>query len=288
MRWNMNSLSSLRLSYNRIYQYINLISKTSVTSPTDLMKLSDLYFKPLQSDQIALGYFKDLKNKSLETSVEFYYKQYKNIQEYKNEADIFMNKHIETEMVEAKGYGYGMELYVKKNTGKFNGWLSYTLSKSRRRTVSYTPEEQVNSNKWYPDNFDRPHNLVINGGYNLNRQWKIGFTFNYSTGRPISLPEVKYMLNGYQVVQYSNRNEYRMPDYHRLDVSLTRFESLKIHKRWKGYWTISVINVYARKNAYSIFYQRDRDPFNHEGRSNLYKLYIIGRPLPSITYNFTF
>lgn len=288
LRWNINHLSSVRASYNRNFQYINLISKSSVASPTDLWKLSDNYIKPLQSDQVAIGYFKDLKNKSYETSIEVYYKEYKNLIDYKNDADIFLNNHIETELVNAKGVSYGVEFYVKKNNGKLNGWLSYTLSKSSRKTISPNPLEQVNNNQWYPDNLDRPHNLVINGGYNLNRRWKLGFIFTYNTGRPVSLPEMKFDMKGYHVVYYSNRNEYKMPDYHRLDISVTRFESLRLNKRWKGYWTFSLINVYARKNAYSIFYQRDRSPYNYEGRSNLYKLYIIGRPLPTFTYNFMF
>lgn len=288
MRWNLNTLSSLRLSFNRNFQYINLMSRTSVSSPTDLWKLSDNYIKPLHSDQLALGYFKDFRNKSLETSVEIYYKTYSNLIDYKNEADIFLNNHIETELAGAKGLSYGFELYVKKNSGKLNGWLSYTLSRSVRRTISSNPVEQVNNNEWYSDNLDRPHNLVINGGYNIDRRWKFGFIFTFNTGRPVSLPELKYNLQGFQVVKYSNRNEYKMPDYHRLDLSITRFESLKLNKKWKGYWTVSIINFYSRKNAYSIFYQRDRSPDNHQGRSNLYKLYIIGRPLPTFTYNFTF
>jgi hypothetical protein len=288
MRWNLNTLSSVRFSFNRNFQYINLISKTSVSSPTDLWKLSDTYIKPLHSDQFALGYFKDFRNKSYETSVEIYYKTYSNLIDYKNEADIFLNNHIETELADAEGISYGFELYIKKNSGKLNGWLSYTLSRSIRRTTSPNPDEQVNNNEWYSDNLDRPHNLVVNGGYDINRRWKFGFIFNFNSGRPVSLPELKYNLQGYQVVKYSNRNEYKMPDYHRLDLSITRFESLKLNKKWKGYWTVSIINIYSRKNAYSIFYQRDRSPNNNEGRSNLYKLYIIGRPLPTFTYNFTF
>jgi hypothetical protein len=284
----LNTLSSVRISYNRNYQYINLISKTSVSSPTDLWKLSDNYIKPLQSDQVALGYFNDIKNKSYETSVEIYFKNYKNLIDYKNDADIFLNNHLETDLVNAKGKSYGIEFYIRKNSGRLNGWLSYTFSRSIRKTISNDPTEQVNNNLWYSDNLDRPHNLTVNGGYNINRRWKFGFIFSFTSGRPVSLPEVKYNLQGYQVVKYSNRNEYKMPDYHRLDISISRFESLRLQKKWRGYWTISIINLYARKNAYSIFYQRDRSPENYLGRSNLYKLYIIGRPFPTFTYNFTF
>jgi hypothetical protein len=288
VRYNLNVNSSLRMSYNRINQYVNLISNTSVSAPNDLWKLSDRYIKPLVSDQIAIGYFRDFKNKGYETSVELYYKLYDNVIDYKNGATIFMSQHIETELVAAEGQSFGVELYGKKNTGKFTGWVSYTLSKSMRRTVSDDIVEQINKNEWFPDNLDRLHNLVINGGYSLNKRWKFGFTFNYNTGRPVSLPEIKYNIKGYQIAYYSDRNKYKMPDYHRLDLSISRFESLKLKKKWKGYWTFSVINVYGQKNAYSIFYQRDRSPYNFAGRSALYKLYIIGRPLPTFTYNFLF
>jgi hypothetical protein len=289
LRYNFNSSSSIRFSYNRINQYINLISNTSVISPTDLWKLSDNYVKPLISDQIAIGYFKNYKNNSYETSLELYYKPYKNLIEYKNGAKIFLNNHIETDLIPAIGESYGAELYIKKNNGKLTGWVSYTLSKSLRRTTSNNPDEQVNKNAWFPDNLDRPQNLVINGGYYINKRWKFGFTFDYNTGRPVTIPELKFMIKDNQIVYYSDRNKYRMPDYHRLDLSISRYESLKIKKKWKGYWTVSVINVYGRKNAYSIFYQRDRSPYNYdEGRFDLYKMYIIGRPLPTFTYNFVF
>lgn len=288
-RYNINYASSIRLSYNRINQYISLVSNTSVASPTDLWKLSDMYVKPVISDQVALGYFRNFMGTGYETSVEAYYKPYKNLIDYKNGSEILLNQHVETDLIPAKGYSYGVELYAKKNIGKLTGWVSYTYSRSMRKTISGLEAEQVNKNAWYPDNIDRPHNLVLNGGYYLNRRWKIGFTFNYNTGRPVTLPELKYMIKGHQIVYFSDRNKYRMPDYHRLDISLSRFESLKLKKKWKGYWTISIMNVYGRRNAYTIFYQGDRSPYNYnEGRFELYKLYIIGRPLPTFTYNFVF
>jgi hypothetical protein len=253
-----------------------------------LWKLSDNYLKPLVNDQVAVGYFRDFANKSYETSVELYYKTFWNVIDYKNGAQILLNKHIETELVEAEGKSYGIEFYGKKNIGKLTGWVSYTLSKSIRRSISNDPLEQINKNEWFSDNLDRLNNLVINAGYNLNKRWKFGLTFNYNTGRPVTLPEIKYNIKEYQIAYYSDRNKYKMPDYHRLDLSISRYESLKIKKKWKGYWTLSVINVYSRKNAYSIFYQRERSPYNFGGRSNLYKLYIIGRPLPTFTYNFSF
>jgi hypothetical protein len=288
-RFNIDNYSSLRLSYNRINQYINIISNTSVITPSDVWKLSDNYAKPLISDQFAVGYFRTSKNSKYEGSVELYYKPYKNVIEYINGAQILLNDHIETDLINAKGINYGLELYLKKNTGRLTGWVSYTYSKALRKTSSSWAVDQINNNAWFPDNLDRPQNLVINGGYYLTRRWKFGFTFNYNTGRPVTLPELKYMEDNYQVVYYSDRNKYRMPDYHRLDLSISQFENLRINKKWKGYWTFSIINVYGRKNAYSIFYQKDTSPYNiNQGRYNLYKLYIIGRPLPIFTYNFVF
>lgn len=288
LRYNLNYSSSIRASFNRINQYINLVSNTSVAVPTDLWKLSDNYLQPLICDQLGVGFFKNFLHGDLETSVEGYFKRYQNVTEYKNGAAILLNNHIETDLIKAKGISYGAEFFIKKNSGKLSGWISYTISKSLRRTVSNDPAEQVNNNSWYNDNLDRPHNLVINSGYYINKRWKLGLTFNYNTGRPVTIPELTYTIKGTQIVYYSDRNKYRMPDYHRLDFSISHFESLKLNKKWKSYWTISLINVYGRKNAYSFYYKRDHSPYNYDGRSNLYKLYIIGRPLPTFTYNFVF
>jgi hypothetical protein len=285
-RFNLNSSSSVRFSYNRINQYVNLISNTAIASPTDLWNLSDPYIRPLTADQVAAGYFRNFG--VFETSLEIYAKKYRNVIEYKNGAQIFMNRHLETDLLNAEGQSYGAELYAAKNSGKLTGWLSYTWAKSLRRTVSENTAEQLNGNSWFADNVDKPHNLVLNAGYHINKRWKVGLTFNYNTGRPVTLPELKYDIRGTQIVYFSDRNKYRMPDYHRLDISITQSESLRLNKKWKGYWTFSLMNVYGRKNAYSVFYRRDRSPYNYQGRSTLNKLYIIGRPLPVLTYNFVF
>jgi hypothetical protein len=288
-RFNLGPTSSLRLSYNRINQYINLISNTSVQSPSSIWKISDNYIKPVISDQFALGYFRDFMNTKYETSIEFYYKTYQNLIEYRNGANVLLDPQIETQLINASGTNYGMEVFLKKNTGKLTGWISYTYSRSIRKTDAKFVVEQINNNTYYPDNLDRPHNLVLNGGYYLNRRIRAGFTYTYNTGRPVTLPEQKYFLDGgYQVVYYSDRNKYRMPDYERLDLSISRFEDLRIKKKWKGYWTLSIINVLGRKNAYSIFYQKNPSPTLSQGSYNLYKLYIIGIPLPTFTYNIMF
>ncbi len=289
LRYLLPANSSVKISYTRMRQYINLISVTAIMVPSDVWKLSDTYFKPVTVDQYAAGYFRNFFQNALEMSVEAYYKNMPHLMEYKNGAQILMNPQLETDLVNARGYGYGLELFVKKNTGLLTGWISYTFSRSFVRTTGSWPSEQVNANRYYPATFDKPHNLVINAGYHLSRRWRVAGVFTYSTGRPVTLPEYKYGYHGYQLVYFSDRNKYRLPDYHRLDLSISLDESLRLKKKWKGSWTFSVLNVYGRKNAYSVFYSSSEpDAENDYRRYSLYKLYILGKPLPTITYNFTF
>lgn len=282
-RYKTGEASSVKLSYNRVNQYINLISNTSVMSPADLWKLSDTYIRPLKSDQYAIGYFQNFRKNTIETSLEAYYRDFKNVIEYQSGAEIMMNDALEADVINAKGYGYGLEFYVKKNTGKLTGWASYTFSTSMRRSQEAFQENQINENAYFPSNYDRPHNLVVNFNYNITRRWRFGAVFTYSTGRPVTIPEMTYSHGDHYLVYYSDRNEYRLPDYHRLDISISLGENLRTDKRGKGSWTLSLMNVYGRKNPYSLFYQR-----SSSSNFDLYQLYIIGRPLPTITYNFSF
>jgi hypothetical protein len=289
MRYRINDLSSVKFSYNRINQYINLVSNTAVMTPSDVWKLSDPYIRPLKCDQYAIGYFRNFKQNTIETSMELYYKTLQDIIEYKNGAQILLNNHLETDLINAKGYSYGVELYIKKNIGRLTGWISYTYSQSMRWTSGMVASEQINGNNSFHSSFDKPHNLTINANYHISRRWRFSGSFVYNTGRPVTLPELKYNFNGYQLIYYSDRNEYRLPDYHRLDVSLTFDESLRLKKKWKGSWTLSIINLYGRKNAYSVFYQKVAPvASNNYAQYSLFKLYIIGRPLPTLTYNFFF
>lgn len=288
MRYILGDNSSVKISYNRNNQYINLITNTAVMTPADIWKLSDYHLKPLQSDQYALGYFHNFFENTLETSFEMYYKTLNNAIEYKSGAEIFMNETLEQDVVNARGYNYGFEFYVNKNSGIVTGWTSYTYSSSMRRSTTEFEKDQINRNTWFPSNYDRPHNLVLNLNYNISRRWRLGGTFSYSTGRPVTLPEHVYSYGNEMLISYSDRNKYRLPDYHRLDISLSYGESLKLNQRGKGSWTISLMNVYGRKNPYSVFYKKDPAGLNRGQSFNLYQLYIIGRPLPTITYNFSF
>jgi hypothetical protein len=284
----LNDESSLKISYNRNYQYLSLISYTSITTPDDIWKLSNRYLKPIECNQYALGFFRNFKKNTIEASVEVYYKDLKNLVDYKNGAQLSMNPELETALVNAEGKNYGIEFFVKKNSGKLDGWISYTYSRSLRRTQNPYPEETINNGNYYNSSFDKPHDFTISTTYHFNRRIRFAGTFNYASGRAVTLPELEYFVSDNWVIKYSDRNKYRLPDYHRLDLSISIDESLRIKKLWKGSWTFSIINVYARKNAFSVFFKRT-DNFGNDTRMfGLYKLYIIGQPLPTLTYNFTF
>lgn len=289
LRFSISDNSSVKLSYNRIHQYINLVSNTAVMTPSDVWKLSSPNLKPLICDHLAVGYFRNFKNNSIETSIELYYKILNNAIDYKNGAQILLNPYLETDLLNVKGKNYGIELSIKKNSGRLTGWVSYTLSRSLERTTGIFEVEKINNNQLFPSNFDRPNNLIINLNYHISRRWRFGSTFTYSTGRPVTLPEYKFDYQNYQLLYYSDRNKYRLPVYNRLDVSITLDESLKIRKKWKGSWTLSIINLYGRKNAYSVFYKKEEHMVGYELKQyDTYMLYIIGIPFPTLTYNFTF
>jgi hypothetical protein len=258
-------------------------------APTDVWKLSSPNLKPLTCDHFAVGYFKNLKNNTYETSIEIYYKSLTNAIEYKNGANLLLNPYLEADLTNVRGYNYGVELYLKKNSGRLTGWASYTFSRSLQKTNGIFTGDKINENQLFPSNFDRPHDLIINLNYHISRRWRFGSTFIYSTGRPVTLPEYKFYYQNYQLLYYSDRNKYRLPDYHRLDVSLTFDESIRIKKKWKGSWTFSIVNLYGRKNAYSVFYKEEGHMVSYEYKLyDTYKLYIIGIPFPTLTYNFTF
>jgi hypothetical protein len=289
LRYSFNDFNSVKLSLSRIHQYINLVSNTTVMNPADIWKLSNTYIKPMVCDQFAFGFFHNFLKNTYETSVELYYKKLDNIIEYKNGATLALNPTLEADLTDASGYNYGAELFIKKNSGRMTGWLSYSYSTSQRHTLGLTKEGQVNENRYFPSSYDQPHSMNMVGNYHISRRWRFSWTFTYSTGRPVTLPELIYTVGDHQLIYYSERNKYRLPDYHRLDVAITCDESLKIKKFWKGSWTFSIINLYGRKNKYSVYFQRNPPVESVENKPNsLYALYIIGRPLPTLTYNFTF
>ena len=287
-KYNLYSGGSIRWAYQRIYQYVNQISNTSVISPADFWKMSDYHIDPLVSDQFAVGYFKDYTQKGLEASVELYYKKLQNLVEYKNGARLVMNQDLETDIIQADGYAYGVELFLKKSTGRLNGQVGYTFSRTMRKTDNEFDAEIINKGEYYPSVYDKPHDLSVLANYQISRRWRVSGNFVLSSGRPTTLPEQRYSYGNQQIVYYSDRNKYRMPVYHRFDISLTIDENLKRKRMWKGSWTLSIYNVYGRKNPYSVYYQREPQNVRENSLFGLYKFSIIGIPVPSLTYNFRF
>ncbi len=290
MKYTLVNGGSFRFSYQRIHQFYSQISNTAVISPADYWKSADAYLPPLINDQIAIGYFKNSANAKFETSVELYYKNLQNLLEYKNGAQLLMNPHVETDLMTSKGFSYGIELLAKKSSGRVNGWISYTFSRTLRKGESQFPEEQINDGAYYPSVYDKPHDLSAVMNYKISRRWRFSGNFVYSSGRPITLPEQKYMFSDNQVVIFSDRNKYRMPAYHRMDVSITLDQNLRTKHMWKGSWTFSVYNIYGRDNTYSVFYRKSgqSEYGTNESRYDIFRMSIIGMPVPSVTYNFKF
>jgi hypothetical protein len=289
IKYKLSESSSVKLSYNKNRQFISLLSYSSITSPDDIWKLSDKYIKPIVSDQIALGFYQNFLENRIESSVEIYYKKLYNLIDYKNGAHISMNDHVETELVNAEGTNYGIEFLLKKNIGELEGWITYTYSRALKQTSGIDKADKINSNVIYPSQYDKPHDLSVNLNYHVNRRLRFGFNFSLSSGRSVTLPEYSYQIDRYKIVHYSDRNKYRLPAYNRLDLSVSYDESLKRKKAWKGSWTFSILNIYGRKNAYSVFYKKEQpSEANHYKEFSMYKLYLIGKPMPTLTYNFKF
>ncbi|HEY5825164.1 MAG TPA: TonB-dependent receptor [Cyclobacteriaceae bacterium] len=281
-RYILSSSSSFKISYNRMRQYIQMLSNTTAITPTDTWKLSDQYVKPQSGDQVSIGYYKNMKGNAVEFSVETYYKLMHNTVDYKNGAVLLLNHHLETDVVNARGKAYGVEFLVKKSSGRLNGWISYTYSRSFLQTKGAFPSETINRGEYYPSSYDKPHAVNFIGNYKVSRRVNFSLNLIYSTGRPITLPIAKYELEGTRRVFYSDRNQYRIPDYFRSDISINIEGNHKIRKLAHSSWTFAIYNLTGRKNAYSVYFVAQN------GVINGYKLSIFGQPIPTITYNFKF
>ena len=283
LRIGLDARSSVKLSYNRMRQNMHLISNTTTITPTDVWKLSDTYVRPQIGDQYAVGYFRNARGNAIESSVEVYYKHIQNLVEYKDGATLLMNDQLETDLLAGIGRAYGAEFYLAKNLGRLTGWLSYTYSRTLRQVEGPSADQRINQGDRYPSNVDKPHDVTAVGNYQFTRRIRLGFNFTYSTGRPISLPEGTYQIDHQVLAHFSARNQYRMRDYHRLDISISVDGNLKKKKKWDSSWTFAIYNVYGRNNPYSVFFRNDRG-----GALSAYQLSPLGRPFPSVTYNFTF
>lgn len=282
--YSLNNNQSVKASYNRMSQYVHLISNTASVSPLDIWAPSDKYLKPEILDQVAVGYFRNFKNDAYSMEVEAFYKKIKNKADYIDGADLIAHKAIERVLLNGEARSYGLELMFKKNTGKLNGWVSYTLSKAEQRTPGRTPEEPgINDGKWYRANYDKRHNLSVNASYELTPKWSFGGTFTYQTGRAATFPNGKYQYHGITVASYGLRNGNSLAAYHHLDLSATYRRRPYKKKGWRGEWVFSIYNVYGRNNAASYFFGQNQTT----GKSEAKRISIFGI-VPGVTYNFKF
>ena len=282
--YTLNENSSLKASYNRMAQYLHLISNTQSPTPLDVWAPSDDYLKPQILDQVALGYFQNIKNGDYSLEVETFYKKVKNRLDYIDGADLIANDDIEQVVLNGEARAYGLEVLARKNNGKLNGWISYTISRSEQKTEGRTEiETGINDGNWYKTGWDKLHNLSVTGMYKLNEKWSFGSIFTLQSGQPVTYPNGQYEYQGITVPTYGLRNENRLPTYHRLDVSATLVPEKNKNRNWYGEWVFGIYNIYSRRNAASISFRQNQDSGNNEA----VRLSIFGI-VPSVTYNFKF
>jgi hypothetical protein len=282
LRYAFTDSFSIKAGYNTQRQYIHVLSNTTAMAPTDIWKLSDPNIKPQYGDQFSFGVYKNFKSNTIETSVEVYYKNIKNYLDYKSGAVLVMNHHIETEVIGTNGKAYGVELLIKKLTGKLNGWISYTWSRVLLKMDDPAAGEIINKGMYYPANYDKPHDLTVIGNYRISHRFSISLNATYSTGRPITLPAGVFYYGGSARTLYADRNAYRIPDYFRSDFAMNIDGNHKVHQKTHNSWTMGIYNITGRKNPYSVYY------VSENGIIRGYKLSIFGSAIPYVNYNIRF
>lgn len=282
--YELNEDQSIKASYNRMTQYLQLISNTASPTPLDVWTPSDQYIKPQILDQVALGYFKNFKNDEYSLEVETYFKKTKNRIDYIDGADLIANEALEQIILNGEMRSYGLEVLLRKNTGKLNGWISYTLSKSEQRTPGRTAAETgINSGDWYTAGHDKTHNLSVTGSYLFSKKWTFGANFVLQSGQPVTYPNGYYEYEELNVPTYGARNADRLPAYHHLDLSATYTPKPNKKKGYQSEWVFSLYNVYGRKNAASISFRQNETTAANEA----VRLSIFGI-VPGVSYNFKF
>ncbi len=281
LQYTINTQSSFKFGYNRLYQYVHLISNTTSITPVDIWQSSNQYFKPQRADQVSVGYFRSSKNNQYEISGEVFYKHLNNILDFKDGANLILNKQLETSLVSGTGKAYGAEFMINKLHGRLTGGFNYTYSRSLRRVEGDFDVESVNDGKTYAASFDQPNIVNVNWRYAFVKRFFFSGTFTYHTGRPVSLPLSAYGVDNVWNSEFSDRNTYRIPDYHRVDIAFILEPGHKKKKLISGTWTFSLYNLYGRKNPYSVY-------FVDKGSGILqpYQLSLIGTVVPSMTYSF--
>jgi hypothetical protein len=283
LRYTLGKHASVKFGYNRIYQYVHLISNTATVTPVDIWQSSNTYFEPQVADQVSVGYFTESKTGMWQGFVETYFKNIQNILDFKDGANLILNPKLETALLRGTGKSYGVEFSLRKMRGRLEAEINYTYSRSLRKVNGQFDSEKINNGDWYASNYDQPH--IVNLSWRLAVIRKVYFSglFTYHTGRPISIPIAAYEVNHIPVIDFSERNNYRLDAYHRLDLALVVEGSNKKNKRVQGRWTLSIYNVYGRKNPYSAFFD-----YNVAGAVKPKQISLIGVPVPSLTYGFKF
>jgi hypothetical protein len=282
----LNDKTSIKASYNRMAQYLHLLSNTSSPTPLDVWTPSGKYIKPQLLDQFAIGYFRLFKDKSYSIETEAFYKNIQNRIDYINGANLVANNEIETVILNGKARAYGLEILLKKKNGNLKGWLAYTLSRSEQLTAGRTINEPgINSGKWYNTPYDKTHDFSLNASYELNKKWKINTNFVFQTGQPTNYPVGQYEVQGLNIPIYNDnrRNSDRLPAYHRLDISASLKPGKNKKRKWQAEWIFGIYNVYGRQNAASISFTQNRETLRNEAIQTA----IFGM-VPSVTYNFKF
>jgi hypothetical protein len=274
----LNDVSSVKINYNRTRQYIQLASNSTSALPTDIWIPSSPYIKPQISDQIAAGYFRNFRNNRFEASAEVYVKSMQNQVDFRDNAQVFFNERIEAELRHGSGRAYGTEWMVKKQQGNTTGWVSYTLSRTERRIIG------INEDQWFPARYDRTHSANFILTHQFSKRLSASFAWVYATGNAVTFPAARYQYNGQIVPLYTERNGFRMPAYHRGDLSATLNSKEKENRKWSSNWNFSVYNIYLRKNAFSIYFRQNKD---NPQQTEAVMVYLFGI-IPSVTYNFNF
>ncbi|MBP4138622.1 TonB-dependent receptor [Flavobacterium geliluteum] len=275
---------SFKASYNRMSQYLHLISNTSSPTPLDIWTPSDNFFKPQILDQFAIGYFKNFSDDKYSIEIESFYKKMKNRVDYIDGAELIANNDLEQIILNGIGRSYGLEFFLRKNTGKLQGWVSYTISRAEQQTPGRNANETgINDGKWYKSGFDKLHNLSVTSTYKKNERWSYGAIFTLQSGQPSTFPDGKFDYQGISVPNFGLRNENSLPAFHHLDVSATYVPKPNKQKGWQGEWVFSLYNLYNRQNAASINFRQNADT----AASEAVQFSIFG-VMPGITYNFKF
>ncbi|MGV3705704.1 MAG: TonB-dependent receptor [Arcticibacter sp.] len=281
-RYALTGDMSVKLAFNTLRQYIHMLSNTTAIAPTDIWKLSDLHIKPQSGRQVSLGLYKNFKSNTIETSAEVYYKWLDNYLDYRSGASLILNHHLEQDVINTQGKAYGAEFQIKKTAGKLNGWVSYTYSRTFLKMDDPTSIQLINGGEYYPANHDKPHDFTLVGNFKASHRFSVSANVTYSTGRPITLPVGKFYYGGAERVLYSDRNQYRIPDYFRTDLSMNIEGNHKVHQKIHGSWTIGVYNMTGRHNPYSTYFTTEN------GSVKGYRLSIFATPIPFVNYNLRF